>query len=198
MIQIIVSVASIKESFSTYHYRHAKLTAQIQCFGETSTSIFRVGLTTRPHIPADSDLNILHCDNNLRKWNRANQLRYFIFTLSVDLGIYLPMYLSIYLAPTWSIGHPCNISFQFSFLSSQWHSLDGRSAHRKTATYTEQYKHRINAHKHPCLEKDSNPRSQSSSERNSSCLRLRGHSDRRPGRTGVLIWEICSNHHINT
>jgi hypothetical protein len=30
---------------------------------------------------------------------------------------------------------------------------------------TEQHKYRINAHRHPCLEWDSNPRSQRSSER---------------------------------
>jgi hypothetical protein len=43
--------------------------------------------------------------------------------------------------------------------------------------HTEQHKHRIKAHRHPCLERYSNPRSQRSSE-GSSCLRPRGHSDR--------------------
>jgi hypothetical protein len=36
---------------------------------------------------------------------------------------------------------------------------------RPLPTHTEQHKHRINAHRHPCLEWDSNPRSQLSSER---------------------------------
>jgi hypothetical protein len=64
--------------------------------------------------------------------------------------------------------------------------------------HTGEHKHRINAHRHPCLEWDSNPRSQRSSERrqfmpqtvrplwpasvraseDSSCLRPRGHCDR--------------------
>jgi hypothetical protein len=77
--------------------------------------------------------------------------------------------------------------------------LDGGSARRKISTYTKQHKHRINAHKHPFLEWDSNPRLQRSSERrqfmpqtarplwsesvraseDSSCLKQRGHWDRR-------------------
>jgi hypothetical protein len=46
-------------------------------------------------------------------------------------------------------------------------SLDGGSARRKATTYTEQHKHkhRINVHRHPCLEWDSNSRSQCSSGR---------------------------------
>jgi hypothetical protein len=56
--------------------------------------------------------------------------------------------------------------FQFlDLIHSRYDSLDGESARRKAATYTEQHKHRINAHVHPCLEWDSNPRSHCSSER---------------------------------
>jgi hypothetical protein len=40
--------------------------------------------------------------------------------------------------------------------------------------HTEHHKHRINAHRHPCLEWNSNPRSQRSSKRRQSCLRPRG------------------------
>jgi hypothetical protein len=36
--------------------------------------------------------------------------------------------------------------------------LDGGSARRKAVTCTLQHKHRINAHRHPCLKWDSNPR----------------------------------------
>jgi hypothetical protein len=80
-----------------------------------------------------------------------------------------PDYLSIFVpvAPTWSTGHPWNASFHFSFLNlnCRLETLDGGSARRKTAIYTGQHKHRINAGKHPCLECDSNPWSQCSSER---------------------------------
>jgi hypothetical protein len=57
--------------------------------------------------------------------------------------------------------------FQFSNpIHSRYDSLDGGSARPKAATYTQDStKHRINAHRHPCLEWDSNPRSQCSSER---------------------------------
>jgi hypothetical protein len=43
--------------------------------------------------------------------------------------------------------------------------LEGGSACRKAATYTQNNTNRINAHRHPCLEWDSNLRSQYSSER---------------------------------
>jgi hypothetical protein len=45
--------------------------------------------------------------------------------------------------------------------------------------HTGQHKHRINAHRHPCLKWDSNPRFQSSSERRQFILRPRGHCDRK-------------------
>jgi hypothetical protein len=55
--------------------------------------------------------------------------------------------------------------FQFlNHIHSWYDPLDGESARCKAATYT-QHKHRINAHKHPCLECDSKPRSQCSSGR---------------------------------
>jgi len=41
--------------------------------------------------------------------------------------------------------------------------LDGGSARRKATTYTGQ--HNADIHAHPCLERDSNPRSQCSSGR---------------------------------
>jgi hypothetical protein len=55
----------------------------------------------------------------------------------------------------------------FSFLIyTQSVGLPGQgSARRKAATYTGQHRHRINAHRHPCLEWDSKPRSQRSSKR---------------------------------
>jgi hypothetical protein len=93
-----------------------------------------------------------------------------------------PIYLSIFIpiAPTWSIVHPRNASFHFSslILDNRQDFLDRQSARRKAATNTGQYKHRINANKHPCLEWDSNPRSQHSSGRDVSWLRPRGHCDR--------------------
>jgi hypothetical protein len=49
-------------------------------------------------------------------------------------------------------------------IHSRQNSLDGRSARRKAATYTQNNTNRINAHTHSCLEWDSNPQSQRSSE----------------------------------
>jgi hypothetical protein len=49
--------------------------------------------------------------------------------------------------------------------------LDGGSGRHKAATYTGQHKYRINAHKHPCLEWDWNPRSQRSSGRRQLMLK---------------------------
>jgi hypothetical protein len=57
--------------------------------------------------------------------------------------------------------------FQFlNHTNRRQDSLGGGLALRKTAIYTGQQKHRINAGKHPCLEWDSNPRPQ--------CLKGRG------------------------
>jgi hypothetical protein len=50
-------------------------------------------------------------------------------------------------------------SFSLSYsIYSRYNSLDGGSAHRKDRyLHTEQHKHRINAHRYPCLEWNSNP-----------------------------------------
>jgi hypothetical protein len=56
----------------------------------------------------------------------------------------------------------------FQFLNPirrRYDSLDQGSARRKDATCTQNNTNRINAHRHPCLEWDSNPRSQRPSER---------------------------------
>jgi hypothetical protein len=58
----------------------------------------------------------------------------------------------------------CFASFQFLNPKSQYDSLDGGSASRKAAAYTGQHKHTMNADRHPCIEWDSNPQSQCSSE----------------------------------
>jgi hypothetical protein len=72
-------------------------------------------------------------------------------------GVVLNNYLSMALEPfvgSWTL-------FQFlDLLHSRQDSLDGGSAGRKAATYTGQHKHGINAHRHPYLNLDSNPRSQ--------------------------------------
>jgi hypothetical protein len=62
----------------------------------------------------------------------------------------------------------------FSFLILY---MDDQPVARPLATHTEQQKHRINAHRHPCFEWDSNPWSQYLSE-DGSCPRLCGYCDR--------------------
>jgi hypothetical protein len=57
------------------------------------------------------------------------------------------------------------VSLQFLNLRQSVGLFDGGSARRKAATYIRQHKHRINAHRHLCLERDSSPRSQRSSGR---------------------------------
>jgi hypothetical protein len=58
-------------------------------------------------------------------------------------------------------------SYQFSNNFSQSVGLLGRAISPSQGRYlnTGQHKHRINAHRHPCLEWDSNPRYQLPSER---------------------------------
>jgi hypothetical protein len=59
---------------------------------------------------------------------------------------------------------PSHLQFRNLFYT-QYDSLDEWSARRKAATYTQDNTNRINAHRHPYLEWDSNWRSQRSSER---------------------------------
>jgi hypothetical protein len=92
--------------------------------------------------------------------------KYFLYFFRYQMCI-LILSVFIPITPTWSIERPWNALFHFNFLilDSRYDSLDGGSAHRKAATNTGQYKHRIHADNHPCLEWDSNPRSQCSSDR---------------------------------
>jgi hypothetical protein len=75
----------------------------------------------------------------------------------LSLSVSLSLSLSVFpVAPTWSVGHPWNALFHFSFLILK---QSVGSARRKAATYTQSKR------KHPCLEWDSNPRSQCSKGR---------------------------------
>jgi hypothetical protein len=62
----------------------------------------------------------------------------------------------------------------------------GMSPSQGRYLHTEQHRHRINAHRHPCLEWDSNPPPQCSSGEGCSCPRPRGHCDRRYNLFGCL------------
>jgi hypothetical protein len=69
----------------------------------------------------------------------------------------------VLVSSTWSIGHPWNASFHFSFLILR-HSVGllGRVSSPSQDRYLTQTQ---NTHRHSCVEWDSNPRSQLSSER---------------------------------
>jgi hypothetical protein len=62
-------------------------------------------------------------------------------------------------------------------MHSKLDSFDRGSARRKTATHKWEHKHRINAHRHPCLEWGSNPRTQFRVGEDGHALR-RGHTER--------------------
>jgi hypothetical protein len=89
----------------------------------------------------------------------ANNNRCLVTTLSFSLFLLLPF---------WSIGHPWNALFHFSFLIlRQSVGLLGRGIRPSQGRYL--HKHRINKEKHPCFEWDSNPWSQRSSGRRQFC-----------------------------
>jgi hypothetical protein len=71
-------------------------------------------------------------------------------------------------------------TFQFlDTIHSRYDSLDGDQPVARPLTYTQSNTNRINEHtRHICLEWDSNPRSQCSSERRQFMFRPHGHCDR--------------------
>jgi hypothetical protein len=72
--------------------------------------------------------------------------------------------LSFLLLPLGDVGHQWNVLFHFSFLIlRQLVGLLGRGISTSRGSYL--HGHRINADKHPCVEVDSNSRSQRSRER---------------------------------
>jgi hypothetical protein len=70
--------------------------------------------------------------------------------------------LSVALQPLWTLA-----TFSVSYSYTQSVGILGRGISLSQGRYlhTEQHKHRINAHRHPCLDWDSNTRSQCSSWR---------------------------------
>jgi hypothetical protein len=87
---------------------------------------------------------------------------------------------------------PSDLCRFFSFLIyTQSVGLLGRgnSPSQGRWLHTELHKHRINAHRHPCLERDSKPRLQCSSGRRRFMPWLRSHCDRLEQQ---LYWPIIS------
>jgi hypothetical protein len=93
------------------------------------------------------------------------------FTIQSIIFIYLSMALQPLLG-SWPLFSFLNF---YTVIRTVW--TGDQPVARPLPTHTGQHEHRINAHRHPCLEWESNPRSRCSSE-DSSCFRLRGHCDR--------------------
>jgi hypothetical protein len=74
-----------------------------------------------------------------------------------------------------------DLFFSFVIFFTQAVRLLGRviSPSQGRCLHTGQHKHIINAHRYPCFEWDSKPRSQLSSEQDNSRLRPRGHCDQK-------------------
>jgi hypothetical protein len=85
--------------------------------------------------------------------------RYISIYLTICLSVYRSIYLSMALQSF--VGHWPLLQFLDPIQSV---GLLGRAISRSIGRHvrTEQRKHRINAHRHPCLERDSNARSQRS------------------------------------
>jgi hypothetical protein len=97
------------------------------------------------------------------------------------------MYLSIYYG---SAVLSLDLFRFFSFLILYTAGLLGRGISPPQGRYlhTEQHKHRINAHKHPCLERDSNLLPSIRPSEDSSCLNPSGHCDRLYDVLQIEIW----------
>jgi hypothetical protein len=93
----------------------------------------------------------------------VGRLQYLPISLSICLSVCLSIYLWL-CSPC--IGHLPLLQFLNSiYVQSVGLLGQGISQSQGRYLHTEQNKHRINAHRHPCLEWDSNQRSQCSSER---------------------------------
>jgi hypothetical protein len=104
--------------------------------------------TTRRYSQEDRNLHNHRCEN-LKSYDIWN------IVLPVCLSVYSSTVLLLDLGRVFSFV----ILYTVGLLGRQISPSQGRYLH------TEQHNHRPNAHRHPCLEWDSNPRSQRSSER---------------------------------
>jgi hypothetical protein len=116
--------------------------------------------TTWRHIPEFSNNHHTHYRRSIKI---SLSQRSHTFSRISDCSVYLSLF--FLLLPLWSTGRPWNALFHFSFLILRqsigllgWVSSPSQDRY---LTHT----HRINTHRHPCLEWDSNPRSQWSSGR---------------------------------
>jgi hypothetical protein len=117
-------------------------------------------------------INAIHCKNKCTTVNTVQNewlrtaLKIFSFSVSSIGTIYLSAALESF---SWALAAS---SVSWSYTQSV--GLLGRGiSPRNAATYTGKHKHRINAHRHPCLEWDSNPQSQCLSGRREFMLYYR-------------------------
>jgi hypothetical protein len=89
---------------------------------------------------------------------------FIIYLLKMLYYYYYYYYYIIIMALQPFVGPWQLFSVSWSYTQSVGH-LGGGSARRKASVYTQNNTNRINAQRHPCLEWDSNPRAQRSSER---------------------------------
>jgi hypothetical protein len=118
-----------------------------------------VSFTSRPLYPGN------HCiadreESTGHDWFPSRRY-HFIFLNQNIVRRYVTIYLRLY-SPLLDLGRFFSFLILYTVGRTPWAGISmwhGRYLH------TEQHKHRINAHRHPCHEWDSNPRSQRSSER---------------------------------
>jgi hypothetical protein len=97
----------------------------------------------------------------------CTRLRLVKLFCQIYLSIYISIYLSIYLSNSLEPFVGPRPLFQFLSLFTQSTGLLGRGISQSQGRYlhTDQHKHRIIVHRHPCLEWDLNPRPQCMSRR---------------------------------
>jgi hypothetical protein len=83
-----------------------------------------------------------------------------VLYLANDLSYFLCSFLSLWLYSPLDLGHFFSFLFLYTVGRTPWRGI---SSSQCRYLHTEQHQHRINAHRHHCLEWDSNPRSQCSS-----------------------------------
>jgi hypothetical protein len=147
------------------------LEASGMSFSRLSTGRTEINLSQKSRCSAqDSNLGLTECVRHVTAWAKLLLTKWLVASVAFVVAVVLVrsgvivvlINLSMALQPLRALAA---FSVSYSILIRQDSLNGGISPSKGRYLHTEQHKHKINAHRHLCLERDSNPRSQCSSGR---------------------------------